>query len=223
MIQIDPHALQPGLRVTLDGESVPLPKEVGPSIPAIRAYLEYLALSRRRVLHSFSVDGVEFHASDTPKIHEDAVQSVNAGTITFAELSERLIRTACHQIEHLRREMMDAVLRVLINEHDAIIRCWRDWLPQFRAPLVSLGFLRELWGEEMDAIAIGPRSLTGHIDSLHPILCEVDAILMPPDDVFEMEDAIALSGVIESRLIPWLRYLGEFFYLIGQRPVEHLE
>lgn len=208
----------PLMRVELDGQTVDLPSQIASSLVAVRAYLEFLALQRRRVLSGFLVDGVEVRQiqSDAPA---DGYRHVAADTITFEQLSQRLINTACRQLQHLAHQMEAAALRVLISERPQILAQWRSWQPQFRSPLVSLGFLRELWGETVDSIVLGGGSLAEHLEELSPMLCEVEATFLATEHGWVDEDAIALSMMIEERLVPWLKLLEVYLLKLQNQPL----
>ena len=132
MTELESTSNGPKLKVVLDGQIVSLPHEVDASLVSIRAYLEFLALSRRRVLHSFMVDGRDAEragvAADDPG---GDISTVQANTITFEELSHRLVETAGRQVNYLVREMSEAVVKVLINDHASLVTFWRERVPQF--------------------------------------------------------------------------------------------
>ncbi len=209
---------QPLMRVELDGQAVDLPGQIASSLVAVRAYLEFLALQRRRVLSGFIVDGVEVRQiqSDAPV---DGYRHVAGDTITFEQLSQRLINTACRQLEHLANQLEAAALRILISDRHQILAQWRGWQPQFRTPLVSLGFLRELWGEAVDSMVLGGGSLAQHLEELNPMLCEVDAAFLATEHDWVDEDAIALSTIIEDRLVPWLKLLEAYLMKLQNQPL----
>lgn len=208
----------PLMRVELDGQAVSLPNQIESSLVAIRAYLEFLALQRRRVLSGFIVDGVEVR-----QIQGDApvrgYRHIAADTITFEQLSQRLIETACRQLELLSDQMSDAALRILISERPSILAHWREWQPQFRTPLVSLGFLRELRGEAVDSVLVGDCSLAQHLNELSPLLCEVDAIFLATEHEWSDADALALSSIVDECLVPWLRMLEVYLLKLQNQPI----
>lgn len=208
----------PGLRVELDGTNVELPEEMEGSLVAIRAYLEFLALQKRRVLSGITVDGVDVHQRGPGSA--DGFQNIQADTITFEELSGRLIGTACRQLNRLSEDMNDAVLRVMISDRAPLYRQWKRWVPQFRNPMVSLGFLRELWGGQVDEVKIGGHTLAGHIDDLNPVLCEVDAIFLATEHQWMDEDAMLLSSIMEEQLVPWLKMFEVYLLKLNTLPLE---
>jgi len=209
---------QPLMRVELDGQAVDLPHQIESSLVAIRAYLEFLALQRRRVLSGFVVDGIEVRQIqlDAPA---NGYRHIIADTITFEQLSRRLIETACRQLELLSAQLEDAALRIVISERHQILERWREWQPQFRLPLVSLGFLRELWGEAVDHVAVGGIPLVRHLDELNPLLCEVDAAFLATKHEWTDEDAIALSSIFGECLVPWLKVLEVYLLKLQNQPL----
>ncbi|HAV61844.1 MAG TPA: hypothetical protein DCY13_05725 [Verrucomicrobiales bacterium] len=208
----------PDLRIELDGRDVDLPRQMANSLVAIRAYLEFLALQQRRVLSGFTVDGIEIR-----QLREEApaggFRHIRADTITFEQLSHRLIETACRQLHYLAAQIEESTLRVLISDWRPIHNQWQEWQPQFRTPLISLGFLRELWGPAVDTIRIGGQTLAEHLDGLNPMLCEADALLMATELHWSEDDAIALSGLFEERLVPWIRMLEVYLLKLNHQPV----
>lgn len=212
-----PHA-KPRLRVELDGRPVSLPGEMEASLVSIRAYLEFLALQQRRVLSGFLVDGVEMNALRGVAA-DGGFQHVRGETITFEELSHRLIDTASRQIQRLASQMRDAALRILISDREQIETQWREWQPQLRTPLVSLGFLRELWGPAVDAVTVGGRTLAEHMEELNPLVCQADAIFLATGPEWLDEDAIALSTTVEERLVPWLKILEVYLLKLHAQPL----
>ena len=215
---LQPHQTRPRLRVELDGRPVTVPGEIGSSLVSLRAYLEFLALQQRRVLSGFLVDGVE-----VSQIKVDAPDSgyrhVCGDTITFEELSHRLLETASRQLQRLASQMQDAVLRILISDREQIEMQWRGWQPQLRTPLVSLGFLRELWGPAVDAIMVGGYSLAEHLAELNPLVGQLDAIFLASGSAWGDEDAIALSTAIEDGLVPWMKILDVYLLKLHQHPL----
>lgn len=207
------------MRVELDGASVVLPEQMKSSLVAIRAYLEFLALQKRRVLSGFVVDGIDLRQLSSGR--DNGFQTILADTITFEQLSHRLVDTACRQLHKLSEEMNDAVLRVLISERQIIRRQWKQWGPQVRNPMVSLGFLRELWGAQVDDVMIGGLTLTEHLDDLNPLLCEVDAIFLSPEHAWVDEDAMAISAMLEDQLIPWLKMFEVYLLKLSTLPLEY--
>jgi hypothetical protein len=217
-VSFEPHPARPRLRVELDGRPVILPGEMESSLVSIRAYLEFLALQQRRVLSGFLVDGIEVNQikADAP---DSGYQHVCGDTITFEELSHRLIETASRQLQRLSSQMQEAALRIVISEREQIETQWREWQPQLRSPLVSLGFLRELWGPAVDAIMVGGHSLAEHLEELNPLVCQIDAIFLAAGHEWLDEDAIALSTTVEECLVPWLKILEVYLLKLHQQPL----
>ena len=205
------------VHVELDGDKVVLPDDMENSLVAIRAYLEFMALQKRRVLSGFVVDGVEVrHIVENVS---DAFKSIQADTITFEQLSLRWVDTACAQLHRLAEEMNDAVLRVLINERDAVHRQWNLWVGQFRSPLIELGFLRQLWGGRVDEVLLGSVTLTQHFAELNPLLDEVNSIFVTTEHGWEDEDAIAISAMLEDQLVPWIKMLEVYLLKLSTLPL----
>ncbi len=217
-VSLETQQSNPLMRVEMDGETVDLPSQIVSSLVAVRAYLEFLALQRRRVLSGFVVDGVEVNQirADAPV---DGYRHIVADTITFEQLSQRLIETACRQLEHLTGQIEAATLRILISERHQILAQWREWQPQFRTPLVSLGFLRELWGGGVDSVHVGGGSLARHVAELNSLLAEVDGVFLATEHEWTDDDALALSELFEERLVPWLKLLEVYLLKLQSQPL----
>lgn len=217
-VSFETHQAGPRLRVELDGRPVTLPGEMESSLVAIRAYLEFLALQQRRVLSGFLVDGVEMNRLREAGA-DGGYQHVCGDTITFEELSHRLLATASRQIQRLASQMQEAVLRILISDREQIETQWREWQPQLRTPLVSLGFLRELWGPAVDALTVGGHSLAEHLEELNPLVCQIDAVFLATRHEWLDEDAIAVSTIVEESLVTWLKLLEVYLLKLHQQPL----
>ena len=217
-VSLKPKRKPVTLRVELDGQSVELPRQMENSLVAIRAYLEFLALQQRRVLSGFLVDGMEVQqiCGEAPT---NGYRLIRADSISFEQLSRRLIGTACRQVRFLASQLEEATLRVLISDHGQILARWQEWLPQFRSPLVSLGFLRELWGDRVDDLHLGGISLVSHLDLLNPALSRVDSVLLDSQYDWQPDDAIALSAILEDDLVPWLKVLEVYLLKLDQQPL----
>ena len=217
-VSLKPKRKPVTLRVELDGQSVELPRQMENSLVAIRAYLEFLALQQRRVLSGFLVDGMEVQqiSGEAPT---NGYRLIRADSISFEQLSRRLIGTACRQVRFLASQLEEATLRVLISDHGPILARWQEWLPQFRSPLVSLGFLRELWGDRVDDLHLGGISLVSHLDLLNPALSRVDSVLLDSQYDWQPDDAIALSAILEDDLVPWLKVLEVYLLKLDQQPL----
>ena len=217
-VSLKPKRKPVTLRVELDGQSVELPRQMENSLVAIRAYLEFLALQQRRVLSGFLVDGMEVQqiSGEAPT---NGYRLIRADSISFEQLSRRLIGTACRQVRFLASQLEEATLRVLISDHGQILARWQEWLPQFRSPLVSLGFLRELWGDRVDDLHLGGISLVSHLDLLNPALSRVDSVLLDSQYDWQPDDAIALSAILEDDLVPWLKVLEVYLLKLDQQPL----
>ena len=85
--------------------------------------------------------------------------------------------------------------------------------------MVSLGFLRELWGDCVDEVHVGGIPLVSHLDQLNPALSRVDAVLLETQCDWLAEDAVALSGIMEEELIPWLKVLEVYLLKLNQQPL----
>ena len=217
-VSLKPKRKPVTLRVELDGQSVELPRQMENSLVAIRAYLEFLALQQRRVLSGFLVDGMEVQqiSGEAPS---NVYRLIRADSMSFEQLSRRLIGTACRQVRFLASQLEEATLRVLISDHGQILARWQEWLPQFRSPLVSLGFLRELWGDRVDDLHLGGISLVSHLDLLNPALSRVDSVLLDSQYDWQPDDAIALSAILEDDLVPWLKVLEVYLLKLDQQPL----
>ena len=216
MKQTSSKALRVDIR--LDGEKVDLPKDMENSLIAIRAYLEFLAIRQQRVLSEFMVDGVEMrHLNSVP--FKD-VQSIHAETITYEQLSGRLIETACRQLHRLSEQMNDAVLRVMITERDDVYRQWKDWLPQLNSPLIGIEFLTELWGDQVATLTIGNCLFADHLDELAVRIQETEQIFQTPAWLWSESDSLELSDMLEIHLVPWLRFAEAFLVKLSTLPLE---
>jgi hypothetical protein len=115
-------------RVLLDGSVIAVPPEHRESFATLLAHLELLALRSRRVLTSLNVDGVAVRL-DCPPDWQSRWDEVEGHSISFAELSSRLISSAAVNLTQLRKGVEKTVLLVMINDPRCLERTWSSWNP----------------------------------------------------------------------------------------------
>ena len=184
-----------GIEVFLDGLPIKLPAERR-SLPAIRAYLETLALEEERILFSFSIDGERSHPS-APVTREPPVIRIDAATIDLDDTPLRLIRTARQQATRARVQLEKAITLVLINDGQIAREFWWDLARDLKEPLLTLSLVPEGAFGANDAGASARQLRKWQLQQLATIIREVDHACWT-------EDTKVLSTMLESRVLPWL-------------------
>ena len=187
--------------VTLDGVEVELPATVTGSLKEIRAYLERAAAAQERILFAFFVDGFAASTADVEDF-TDNYATVQASSIGAGELAHQMIRVARAQTQALQVRVEAAQWLVLINDWPVVERIWWDLAPDFKAPILGLGFIRDL----------GVGETTGDLGKRLPTHWrELATIQKLIEERLAQRDPIGLSSALEYRLGPWLAQLS--FYL----------
>ena len=187
-----------GLTVTLDGQPVLLPTQRR-SLPAIRSYLETLAMEQQRLLFSFRVDGARVNLSAMLPTHTQ-FSKVEAETIDLAQVPLQLIKTATSQTAEAQGKVLSAVTLTLINDTAWAREHWWNLVRLLKQPFMTLS----LMPENSYASAPGGPSLT---QLRRWQLQELATILKEVDEASWSEDPAALSNALECRVLPWLHGL----------------
>ena len=187
--------------VSLDGHAVELPATGLHSLKEVRAHLERLAAAQERILFAFFVDGFAASTADVEDF-TDNYATVQASSIGAGELSHQMIRVARAQTQALQVRVEAAQWLVLINDWPVVERIWWDLAPDFKAPILGLGFIRDL----------GVGETTGDLGKRLPLHWrELGTIQKLIEERLAQRDPIGLSSALEYRLGPWLAQLS--FYL----------
>jgi hypothetical protein len=192
------------IKITLDGLPVVAPLEHR-SLPAIRCYLEMLALEKQRILCSLSVDDEPMNLS-LPLVKESGFCRVEAGTVPLEKKSLFLLKTALEQAERARECVETAITLVLINEACVARELWWNLARQLKEPVLTLSLLPD--------DACGPANGRASLTQLRKWQLEqIAAIIKEVDAVCHAEDTIPLSNALENRVLPWLQNLIELIVL----------
>ena len=202
--KLSPRETCEKVTIILDGLPVGAPKEYR-SLPAIRCYLETLALEKQRVLCSLNVDNKPVNLA-LPLINARNFRRVEAGTIDLEESTLLLLKTALQQADQTREYVETAVTLVLINNISVARELWWNLARQLKEPVLTLSLLPD----DACGPANGRASLTQlrkwQLEQIAVIIKEVDATC-------HAEDAISLSNALENRVLPWLQNLIELVRL----------
>ena len=203
------------IQITLDGQSVTPPSEYR-SLPAIRCYLEMLALEQQRILCSLSVDDEPVNLA-LPLVKGNGFSRVEAETICLEERSLFLLKTALQQADQARECVETAITLVLINSARVAHELWWNLARQLKEPVLTLSLLPD----NACGAANGRASLTQlrkwQFEQIAVVIKDVDAVC-------HSEDTIPLSNALEHRVLPWLQNLTELIILwhetarTGSRP-----
>ena len=186
------------LEVLLDGLPVSLPAERR-TLPAIRSYLDMLALGRQRILFSLSIDG---HRTDLihPGRDPDSFARVEGETLELAELPAQLIRTALQQTESALADVRSAIVLVLINDGAVAREFWWKLAGKMKDPLLTLCLLPDALSGSVHGIATFTQVRKWHLEHLGRVLRHVDESCWS-------EDSQVLSNALEQHALPWLNDL----------------
>ena len=199
-----PRAIQ----VILDGRELRIPDHIRDSLPAIRSYLELLAIQQERVLWDLSVDGTPVHSQADFRTLTD-FQRIQAQTVTFTELTRQLIDTAQAQVRALQNRVEAAAMQVLINDWPAVEKLWQQWAPEFLSPILIIKSLRDLCGARMDELTLGHQTLAEHLAKFGPLWTRTE-------QAFERRDILDLSNAMDQLLGPWLAELSAFLAKLNE-------
>jgi hypothetical protein len=199
-----PSEIGQKIQIILDGLPVVPPGEYR-SLPAIRCYLETLALEKQRVLCSLNVDDEQVNLA-LPLVNIRRFRRVEAGTIALEENSLLLLKTALQQTDQMREYVETAVTLVLINEVSVARELWWNLARQLKEPVLTLSLLPD--------DACGPANGRASLTQLRKWQLEqIAAIIKEVDAACHAEDTIPLSNALENRVLPWVRNLIELIVL----------
>jgi hypothetical protein len=198
-----------GVQVILDGEELQVPEWVGESLPAIRAYLESLALKQDRAVVALSVDGQSVSCRDDFAGNRD-FRSVCAETISFEELSKQVIESAGVQVGVLQTQVESAAMQVLINDWATIEKLWQEWAPAFSSPVLIVKYLRDMCGRRVDELCIGRKTLGKHMEEFGQVWKGIEL-------AFAQRDTFELSNILERLLVPWLEQLSAYLTKLNEQ------
>lgn len=192
------------IEITLDGLPVLPPLEYR-SLPAIRCYLETLALEKQRILCSLSVDDEPMNLA-LPLVLSRNFCRVTAETIPLEEKSLLLLKTALQQADQARACVETAVALVLINNVRVARELWWNLAKQLKEPVLTLSLLPDN--------ACGPANGRASLTQLRKWQLEqVATIIKDVDAACHGLDTIPLSNALENRVLPWLQNLSELITL----------
>ena len=184
------------IEITLDGLPVLPPLEFR-SLPAIRCYLEALALAKQRVLCALSIDDEPVNLA-LPLVMGRGFCRVTAETIPLEERSLLLLKTALQQADQARACVETAVTLVLINDVHVARELWWNLARQLKEPVLTLSLLPD--------DACGPANGRASLTQLRKWQLEqVAAIIKDVDATCHAEETMALSNALENRVLPWLQ------------------
>jgi hypothetical protein len=192
------------IEITLDGLAV-LPPSKYRSLPAIRCYLETLALEQQRILCSLSVDDEPMNLA-LPLVMGRNFYRVTAETVPLEERSLILLKTALQQVDQARTCVETAVTLVLINDVCLARELWWNLAKQLKEPVLTLSLLPDN--------ACGPANGRASLTQLRKWQLEqVAAIIKDVDAACQGAETIPLSNALEKRVLPWLQNLAELITL----------
>jgi hypothetical protein len=192
------------IEITLDGLPVQPPLEYR-SLPAIRCYLETLALEKQRILCALSVDDEPMNLG-LPLVMGKHFCRVAAETIPLEERSLLLLKTALQQADQARVCVETAVTLVLINDARVARELWWNLAKQLKEPVLTLSLLPDN--------ACGPTNGGASLIQLRKWQLEqIATVIKDVDAVCHAEDTIPLSDALENRVLPWLQNLTELIIL----------
>jgi hypothetical protein len=192
------------LEITLDGLPVSSPSEYR-SLPAIRCYLEMLAMEKQRILCSMSVDD-ELINLTLPLVKASGFRRIEAQTIPLEERSLFLLKTALEQAGRARECVETAITLVLINDARVARELWWNLARQLKEPVLTLSLLPDN--------ACGPANGRASLTQLRKWQLEqIAAIIKEVDAACHSEESLSLSNALENRVLPWLQNLIDLIVL----------
>lgn len=195
------------LNILLDGAPVRLPPGRR-SLSGIRSYLETLALEQKRVLCSFSIDGIPATVS-RPLQNATAFRRVEGKTFDLEDVPLQLIRSALEQSEQARASVLSAINLVLINNAEIGREVWWNLTRKLKLPLMTLSLLPEDCAGANLGCASPTRLRSWQLEQLGKILKDVEEVSWSPQ-------AGALANAMETRVLPWLENLVSFLELLHE-------
>ncbi|MFT4690006.1 MAG: hypothetical protein ACJASX_003969 [Limisphaerales bacterium] len=194
-------------RVLLDGSVIAVPPEHRESFATLLAHLELLALRSRRVLTSLNVDGVAVRL-DCPPDWQSRWDEVEGHSISFAELSSRLISSAAANLTQLRKGVEKTVLLVMINDPRCLERTWSSWNPDVGNTLAVFSLLRQLWHAQRFDNWLAPSLIDEHSEDIELLAGELRVALVS-ESPSDLDASLVVSELLEQRMLPWLDRTGE--------------
>jgi hypothetical protein len=191
---LESSSVREDIQVLLDGYPVELP-EGSRSLPAIRSYLETVALQQQRVLCSFSVDGAPLDSEAGKR--RAPFSRIEAETFDLDEMPVRLIHLALQQAGHAEARVQSAISLVLINEGQMAREFWYELTRDLKQPLLTLMLMPDR--------ACGYPYGGASVAQLRKWqLQQLGAILMEVDEACRAKDPMFLAAALETRVMPWL-------------------
>lgn len=181
--------------VTLDGVPIALPAGIERNVAAIRAHLESVVLSRRRLLCMLHVDGVPTDLDNPSPLHKPT-RVVSAESIAFDQLHQQLVLLTRERVKLLIERTRSAALLVLINDWEQSRRIWNNLLPELRQALLALCVLPPM----ANAVDRESYSNVRLAELLGRILADVNYVM-------SQRSPEELSDALEQRVLPWLDLL----------------
>ena len=181
--------------VLLDGQPVPVPPERR-SLPAIRSYLERVAMEKQRILYAFTVDGKPA-SKETAASADESFGRIEAETIDLSQMPLQLIRMALRQAVRARAQVQTAVALALINDEQWAREHWWNLTRELKHPLLTLSLIPE----DVCKVAKGSASL---LQCRKWQLQQLAGIMRDVDETCWSDDPMALSNALEKRVLPWL-------------------
>ncbi len=195
--------------VLLDGAPVQLP-ETRRSLPAIRTYLETIALENERVLCQFKVNGRSANAANISQSETDQEKSsptlIEAQTVGLAEMPLRMLETALNETRAARAVTEAAVTQVLINDAPMARELWWELARKMKEPLLTLSLLPE-------SIYQSPAGAASLMQVRKWQLQQLAVIMKEVDEAAWQSETSALSNALENRALPWLDKLHDMILL----------
>ena len=195
---LDCSSVRADVQVLLDDQPIALPKG-SRSLPAIRSYVETLALQQQRVLYAFSIDGVPA-ASEAADWNQTSFCRIAAKSFSLEEMPVWLIEKALQQTNQAEARLQSAISLVLINEGHMACQFWWTLARDLKQPLLTLTLI--------------PDQACGYPCSGAPVsqlrkwqLQQLGTILMQVDEACHAQDPMLLASALETRVIPWLANL----------------
>jgi hypothetical protein len=186
------------VEVTLDGQRVDVPGERR-SVPAIRAWLEKLALEQQRALCFLTLDGVVVLPSE-PMPAPKPWAKIAGITLELGQLPLYLVHTARTQTAQLLARAQKAVGLVLINEGGQAREFWWGLAQELKQPLLTLS--------QMPVSNLSPTQGSASPMQLRRWQLEqLAAVIEDVDRSCVSNDSAELAETLEKRVLPWLQNL----------------
>lgn len=188
---------RPGSRIEvfLDGKPVALPP-LRCTLPAIRSYLERLAMSEQRIICAIFVDGRPL-GPDEAISGAEMFARVEACSMDLAQVPLHLLDTARQQTVHARERVAMAVTTVLINTTRQAREHWWNLTRDLKLPLVTLSLVPSNFFRAPNGSASLLKLRKWQLQQLAVILKKVD-------ETCWSADSLSLSNALESEVLTWL-------------------